>query len=186
MKRIAMTLALVAAIPLTAHAVEYSQVNNDDSAINFSYTQMGVTMEGSFRSFTSELNFDPTNPTAASAVIDVELGSISTGMAEADSEVAGKPWFNTAAFPTARFESASVTALGDNRFDVAGTLTIKGTTQQIVAPAGFTEINGAGVFDGSFTIRRGDFAIGEGAWSKFDILANDIHIQFRITATSGN
>lgn len=186
MKRIAMTLALAAAMPLTAHAVEYTQVSAKDSAINFSYTQMGVTMEGGFRSFSSDLRFDPADPTAASAIIDVELGSISTGMTEADSEVTGKPWFNTEAFPTARFESASVTALGDNRFEVAGTLTIKGTTQQIVAPAGFTEIIGAGVFDGSFTIRRGDFAIGEGAWSKFDILANDIHIQFRITATSGD
>ena len=39
-------------------------------------------------------------------------------------------------------------------------------------------------FDGSFTIRRGDFSIGEGAWAKFDIVANDVLIKFRITAAS--
>ena len=30
---------------------------------------------------------------------------------------------------------------------------------------------------------RGDFRIGEGAWSKFDIVANDVNVKFRITAT---
>ena len=34
-----------------------------------------------------------------------------------------------------------------------------------------------------FSIRRGDFRIGEGAWSKFDIVANDVNMKFRITAT---
>jgi polyisoprenoid-binding protein YceI len=42
----------------------------------------------------------------------------------------------------------------------------------------------SGVFDGSFTIRRADFTIGEGAWAKFDIVANDVQIKFRITANS--
>jgi polyisoprenoid-binding protein YceI len=41
------------------------------------------------------------------------------------------------------------------------------------------------VFEGSFTIRRGDFSIGEGAWAKFDIVANDIVVKFRFTALPG-
>lgn len=32
---------------------------------------------------------------------------------------------------------------------------------------------------GQFTIRRGDFAIGEGAWAAFDIVANDVTVRFR-------
>jgi hypothetical protein len=39
--------------------------------------------------------------------------------------------------------------------------------------------------EGRFTIRRGDFAIGEGAWSAFDVVANDVLVTFRITADSG-
>ena len=42
----------------------------------------------------------------------------------------------------------------------------------------------AGVFDGSLTIKRGDFSIGEGAWKAFDIVANDVVIKFRITAAA--
>jgi polyisoprenoid-binding protein YceI len=75
--------------------------------------------------------------------------------------------------------------VGGNRYDVAGKLTIKGKTQDIVVPATFTAQGNSGVFDGTFTLRRGDFSIGEGAWAKFDIVANDIQIKFRITAASG-
>ncbi|MFZ2855417.1 MAG: YceI family protein [Rhodocyclaceae bacterium] len=182
MKRIALAAALLATLP--AQAVEYAQVLPEKSAINFTYQQMGVKMDGSFRKFAAQLSFDPARPSTAKAAFDVELASVDAGSGEADEEVAGKPWFNTKAFPTARFVSGNVKALGGNRYEVAGQLSIKGRTQDIVVPATFTAQGKTSVFDGSFTIRRGDFSIGEGVWSKFDIVANDILIKFRITANS--
>ncbi len=145
---------------------------------------MGVAVDGQFRKFTSQLTFDPAKPTAAKATFEVELASVDTGAPEGDQEVAGKPWFNTKAFPTARFVSGTVKPLGGNKVEVAGQLTIKGKTQDVVVPATFTAQGNSGVFDGSFTIRRADFSIGEGSWAKFDIVANDVLIKFRITATS--
>ncbi len=188
MKRFILALALAAGLPLaanTAQAAAFNQVQTDKSAITFTYQQMGVKMDGKFRKFAAKLSFDPAKPTEASTTIDVDLASVDTGAPEGDQEVAGKPWFNTKAFPTAQFVSTGVKAVGGNRFDVTGKLTIKGKTQDIVVPATFTPQGNNGVFDGSFTIRRGDFAIGEGAWAKFDIVANDIQIKFRITAASG-
>ena len=181
MKRLALALALATAF--SAQAVEYTQIQADKSAINFAYKQMGVSMDGKFRKFAAQLSFDPAKPAAAKASLDVDLASVDTGAQESDDEVAGKPWFNTKAFPTARFVSSSVKAVGGNRYEVAGKLTIKGKTQDIVAPATFTAQGNSGVFDGSFTIRRGDFSIGEGAWAAFDIVANDIQIKFRMLAT---
>ena len=182
MKRLA--IALACALPLAAQAIEFSQVQPDKSAINFTYKQMGVAVDGKFRRFSSQISFDPAKPAAAKATFDVELASVDTGAPEGDDEVATKPWFNTKAFPTAHFVSGSVKALGGNRYEVAGQLTIKGKTQEVVVPATFTAQGNSGVFDGGFTIRRGDFAIGEGSWAKFDIVANDIQIKFRITAAS--
>jgi len=176
--------ALAAALPFAAHAAEYTQIQADKSAISFVYKQMGVSMDGHFRKFAAQLSFDPAKPAAAKAILDVDLASVDAGSSDADQEIAGKQWFNTKAFPTAHFESGSVKALGNNRYEVAGKLTIKGRTQDIVAPATFTPQGNSGVFDGSFTLRRGDFAIGEGAWSAFDIVANDIQVKFRITASS--
>ena len=176
-------LALALATAFSAQAVEYTQVQPDKSAINFTYKQMGVAVDGKFKRFSSQISFDPAKPAAAKATFDVELASVDTGAAEGDDEVATKPWFNTKAFPTARFVSGSVKALGGNRYEVAGQLTIKGKTQDVVVPATFTAQGNSGVFDGSFTIRRGDFAIGEGSWAKFDIVANEVQIKFRIAAT---
>jgi polyisoprenoid-binding protein YceI len=182
MKRIAFAFALAAAF--SAHGVEYGQVQPDKSAIDFTYKQMGVAVDGKFKRFSSQLSFDPAKPTAAKATFDVELASVDTGAPEGDDEVAGKPWFNTKAFPTARFVSGAVKALGGNRYEIAGQLSIKGRTQDVVVPATFTTQGNTGVFAGSFTIRRGDFAIGEGSWAKFDIVANEVQVKFRITAAA--
>ena len=182
MKKILLTVVLASAF--SAQAVEYTQVQPDKSAINFTYKQMGVAVDGKFKKFTSLLNFDPAKPAAAKATFDVELASVDTGAPEGDQEVAGKPWFNTKAFPTAKFVSGTVKQLGGNKYEVAGQLSIKGKTQDVVVPATFTAQGNTGVFDGSFTIRRADFSIGEGSWAKFDIVANDVLIKFRITATS--
>ncbi|WP_295002404.1 YceI family protein [uncultured Dechloromonas sp.] len=182
MKKIILALALAGAI--SAQATEYTQVQPDKSAINFVYKQMGVAVDGKFKKFASQLTFDPAKPAAAKATFDVDLASVDTGAPEGDQEVAGKPWFNTKAFPTARFVSGTVKPLGGNKYEVAGQLTIKGKTQDVVVPATFTAQGNSGVFDGSFTIRRADFTIGEGSWAKFDIVANDVLIKFRITATS--
>ncbi len=185
MKPLALALTLATALPFSVYAVEYQQIQADQSAITFAYQQMGVAMDGKFSRFTAQLNFDPANPAAAQATIDVDLSSIDTGSAEGDEEVAGKTWFNTAAFPTARFMANRVKALGDHRYEVTGPLTIKGKTQDIVVPATFTAQGKTGVFAGGFTLRRADFAIGEGSWAAFDVVANEVQIQFRITANAG-
>ena len=177
-------LAALLTSAFAAQAIEYKQVQADKSTLQFSYQQMGVKMDGKFRKFTSQLQFDPAKPAAAKASFEVELASIDTGSSEADQEVAGKPWFNSKFFPTARFVGGSVKPLGGNRYEVAGQLSIKGQTRDIVVPATFTPDGKTGVFDGAFTIKRGDFSIGEGAWTKFDIVANDIQIKFRLTASS--
>lgn len=185
MKRFITTLVLAAALPVAAHALEFNQVQADKSSIAFVYKQMNVAVDGRFKRFSSQLNFDPAKPAAARATFDVELASVDTGAAEGDQEVAGKPWFNTKVFPTAKFVSTSVKPLGSNKYEVTGQLSIKGKTQDVVVPATFTAQGNSGVFDGSFTIRRADFSIGEGQWAKFDIVANDVVIKFRITANAG-
>jgi polyisoprenoid-binding protein YceI len=183
-KKLILAAALAATLP-AAHAVEYNQVQPEKSAVTFVYKQMGVAVDGRFRKFSGQLAFDPAKPEAAKAAFDVDLASVHTGAPEGDQEVAGKPWFDSKAFPTARFVSGAVKPLGGNRYEVAGKLTIKGRTQDVVVPATFTAQGNAGVFDGAFTLRRGDFSIGEGSWAKFDIVANEVQVKFRITAAPG-
>lgn len=166
-----------------AGAAELGPIQADKSRLAFVSKQMGVPVEGEFRKFAVQMSFDPAKPEAGKAQIEIDMASIDAGSAEANEEVVGKNWFNVKQFPKASFVSSSVKALGGNKYEVAGQLSIKGKTQDVLVPATFTAQGNTGVFDGGFTIRRGDFAIGEGSWAKFDIVANEVQIKFRITAT---
>lgn len=178
-------LALSVGLALNAQAVEYKAIQADKSSITFNYKQMGVAMDGKFKKFSAQLNLDPTKPAAAKAQIDIELASIDTGSSEADDEVVGKSWFNAKAFPKASFVAQQIKATGPQQFEVMGQLSIKGKTQDIKFPLKYVAQGAAGVFSGSFVMRRADFGIGEGMWSKFDVVANDIQVNFQLTAPSG-
>jgi polyisoprenoid-binding protein YceI len=178
-------IAALALLASAAHAEEYTTVLPDKSSVAFVYRQMNVPIEGRFGKFAAQLKFDPTKPAAASASIDIDLASIDAGSAEANDEVAGKLWFNTKANPTARFAATSFRALGGNRYEAVGKLTIKGRTQDVVAPFAFTPQGRNGIAEGALTIRRADFAIGEGMWADFGTVANEVQIKFKLLAEAG-
>lgn len=167
-----------------AAAVEYTAVQPDKSALTFTAKQMGVPVDGKFGRFSTQIAFDPARLPAARATIEIQLASIDAGSQEANDEVVGKQWFDVRNFPTARFVSTGVRALGGNRFEVAGQLTMKGRSREVAAPFTFQPRGELAQFEGSFTIRRADFGIGEGVWADFGTVANDIQIRFRFVAAA--
>jgi polyisoprenoid-binding protein YceI len=172
-------------LAMGAGAVEYKVVQPEKSKVTFQYKQMGVAMDGHFKKFTAQLNFDPAKPAAAQARIEIDLASIDAGSSDADDEVVGKTWFNVKAFPQATFVARQFKSTGANQFEVSGALTIKGKTQDIKFPLKLAAQGNTAVFGGGFVMRRADFAIGEGMWAKFDVVANDIQVNFQLTANSG-
>lgn len=180
-----LSLTTTLGLPMASHAVEFNAVQADKSTLVFGFKQMNVAMEGRFKKFTTQLNFDPAKAASAKVVLDVDLASIDTGSSEGNDEVAGKLWFNTKAFPIAHFASNSVKVLDGNRYAVTGQLTIKGRTQLVTAPTTVTIQGNNATFDGTFVLKRADFAIGEGAWADFSTVANEIQIKFHVLATSG-
>lgn len=186
MKKILLASLLAASVyaPLVP-AAEYHAVQADKSSLVFAYKQMGVSMDGRFAKFAAAISFDPAKPAAAKATLDVDLASIDAGSSEANEEVAGKAWFNTKAYPSAKFVSTGIKALGANRYEVQGKMSIKGRTLDIAAPFTFTPQGNAAVVEGAFVLKRADFAIGEGVWADFGTVANEIQIKFRFLATAG-
>ena len=180
-----LALALLCMVNIS-QAAEFAQVQPDKSSVSFGYKQMGVAMDGKFRKFAAKVNFDPAKPTVAAAQIDIDLASIDTGNSEGDDEVAGKQWFNSKLFPTAKFVSTAVKVLGPERFEVLGKLTIKGKTADASAPFTFKQQGTVGIFDGALTIKRLDFAIGEGPWADVGTVANEVQIKFHIVANAAN
>jgi polyisoprenoid-binding protein YceI len=147
--------------------------------VTFVAKQMGVPAEGKFSRFKVQLDFDPTKLTASKAQVEVDLASIDTGFAEADTEVKSKGWFHVSAFPTAKFESATVRSLGAGRYEVAGRMTVKGRTREITAPFSVKQQTGVSVFEGTFPLKRLEYGIGEGPWSDIETVADEVQVRFK-------
>lgn len=171
---------IVVGTPAAAANVDYAK-----SEITFVSKQMNVPVQGSFRKFTARIDFDPNKPAAAKAEIEVELASIDTGSRDADAEVGKKPWFNTGAFPTAKFVSGGVSKTGPDKYEARGRLSIKGIGQEIAAPFTVKRAGDVVTYEGGFTLKRLQFGIGEGVWSDTDTVADEVQVKFRIV-TSGN
>ena len=154
------------------------------SKVAFQYQQLGVKLDGHFKQFSGQVSFDPAKPQTGKASLDVELGSVDAGSPDADSEVVTAPWFNVEKFPKAHFESTSITAKGGDSYEIAGKLTIKGTTKDVSFPATFKADGNKGTFSGSLSIKRGDFSIGEGDWASTDIVAGDVAISFALNVAA--
>ncbi|MEO8384461.1 MAG: YceI family protein [Betaproteobacteria bacterium] len=168
----------------SAQAIEYSAVQLDKSTITFTSKQMGVPVQGRFPKFTARVAFDPAKPAAAKVDLIIDLAAIDAGSKDADDEVVGKQWFNVKAFPTASFTSSIVKAVGAGRYEVTGPLSIKGKANPVTAKFGFKTDGNNGVFDGDFTLKRIDFAIGEGPWADLSTVANEVQVNFHVVAAA--
>ena len=170
---------LLAALP--ASGAEFTVLNPQQSSIAFVSKQMGVPVEGNFRKFTARIAVDPARPETGTAQIDINLASIDTGNADADGEVAGKAWFDTKNYPTARFASSQVNSLGKGYYEVLGNMTIKGKTLDVRAPFTLRQNADTLVIDGMFPLKRLDYGIGSGIWSDTDTVADEVQIRFHFT-----
>jgi polyisoprenoid-binding protein YceI len=165
-------------------ALEFKQLLPNESTVTFGYKQMGVPMDGKFKKFSAQISFDPSALAKAQAKIDIDVGSIDTGSTDADEEVVGKLWFNAKAFPAASFASTGIKALGGNRYQASGKLSIKGKTLDVTTPVTFQATGTRGVFEGTFAIKRLDYAIGEGEWTDVSAVADEIQIKFHIVVNA--
>ncbi|MEK8034389.1 YceI family protein [Ideonella sp. DXS29W] len=178
---------LWAAAPLllaSSIAMAQQKVVPAQSEIGFTSKQMGVPVDGKFRKWDAQINFDPKKPEAGSVSFTIDTGSASFGSPETDAEVPKAPWFNSAKFPQATFQSSSLKGLGGGKYEVAGKLTIKGSVKDVVVPVSLAAgAGGVTMATGAFTIKRLDFKIGEGEWSDTSMVANDVQVKFKLAVT---
>ena len=177
MKHLITTFALSAMALGSAQAATYQSVVPEKSAITFSYKQMGVAMDGKFRKFNAQVALDTARLDKAKGSIEIDLASIDTGSSEADQEVVGKSWFNVPAHPKASFVLKSLKPAGAGQYEAVGQLTLKGQTRELHAPL---KLSPQGQLTGSFVLKRADYGIGEGMWAKFDVVANEITVNFNL------
>ena len=182
--RHSLAFGVLAAALSSAQAIEFNQLQLNKSALSFVSKQMNVPVEGQFKSFRSKLAFDPAKPAAARAELEIDLASIDAGSKDANDEVASKAWFDTKTFPVAKFVSTSFKSLGGNRYEVAGKMTIKGRTLDLITPVTLRQEGNSATFEGGLVLKRADYGIGEGMWADFGTVANEVQVKFRLVAAA--
>ncbi len=183
--------ALTASLALSAIAA-FSPAHADQklvpaqSEIVFVSKQMGVPVEGRFKKFDAQLNFDPAKPETSKIAMTVDVASATLGVPESDAELPKAPWFNTAKFPQATFQSTSAKGLGGGKFEISGKLSIKGHAQDVVVPVTLTQNGATTLATGVLPIKRLVFKIGEGEWSDTGMVADDVQVKFKFALTGVN
>ena len=174
--RLAAALLLAAALPCAGQ----QRLLLAQSEIVFTIRESGVPVEGRFRKFDAQLAFDPRKPEASKVALAIDLMSASIGDGETEAELAKPDWFDTRSFARATFQSSAVRALGLGRFDVAGRLSIKGASREIVVPVALAQTGGVSTASGSFMVKRLDFKIGDGDWKDTSLVANEVQVRFNL------
>lgn len=158
------------------------KVDYGKSRVSFVIRQMNVPVEGGFKRFTAQANFDPARVENAKIRVDLEMASIDTGSAEGDDEVRRPLWFDMARHPRASFVSKSVARQADGRYLARGDLAIKGRNRSVAVPFSLVrQAGGAWLAEGKLPVNRADFGIGGGDWN--DVVANEAEARFLIWLT---
>ncbi len=128
--QISWVIALIAAPGLTASEWKIDPAH---SAAHFAVRHMMVaTVRGDFEKMSGVINYDPANPEAGSAVIEIDAASINTRNAKRDDHLRSADFFDTAQFPTMKFESTKVEQAGEGKLKLTGNLTIRGVTREVI------------------------------------------------------
>ncbi|WP_313298333.1 YceI family protein [Diaphorobacter sp.] len=168
---------------LSAPAMAQQALVPAQSEISFVSKQMGVPVNGHFKKFDAQVAFDPAKLASSKVALTIDTGSATLGSKETDVEMPKPLWFNVPKFPQASFQSSAIKALGGGKYEVAGKLTIKGTSQDVVVPVTLAQSGANTTATGSFPIKRLAFKIGEQEWADTSMVADDVQVKFKLALT---
>lgn len=165
---------------ITLPACAELKIDTAKSGITIVFKQMSVPVKAPFKKWDAHIDFDEARIQKTQARVNIDINSFDLGSTEYNREVLKKEWFHAAQFPKASFTTQSIQLRTPNTLEITGLLTIKGKTSSVQFPLTFKKDHGNVVFDGTLSIKRNAFNIGEGEWKDTDIVADEVQIQFHI------
>jgi polyisoprenoid-binding protein YceI len=163
---LAAAAALLVATPALADTWVVDRAHSDAS---FQIRHMMSRVRGSFTDFAGTIVADPSRPESATVEFTVKAASIDTANENRDKHLRSADFFDAEKFPEITFKSSRVKPAGKDRFDVTGTLTMRGVSKEVTIPVQFLGTgkdpfgNEKAGFSIDFTVNRKDFGI---IWNK--------------------
>lgn len=153
-----------------------------DSEIAFSGLHAGTPFTGQFGTWRIGIRFDPQDPAGSSMVVEVDTGSARDGDPLHEESLPGAEWFDVANHPTATFRSSSIRPIGANRFEVAGSLTLK--DRELALPPLILSLEGEQLtIEGRVVLSRREANLGMESDPGADWVSDEIPVDVRVTAS---
>jgi polyisoprenoid-binding protein YceI len=175
---------LVTHLGLSSAATTYA-VDSGPSHLGFTANQSGGDFEGQFDKFTAQIAFADNDLGGSHFDVEVDTGSVSTGDDERDTALRSPDLFDVERYPKAHFASTRFTRKAAGQYEVAGKLTIRDVTRDIVVPFSFTNESGktGATLKGDVTLKRLDYGVGQGDWKDTTWVANEVRVKFDLRLT---
>lgn len=176
-------LAGVAATSTACAAAVSWRMDAGSSELKFTPRLAGGEFAGRFERFATTLRFDPADLAHSSLQVVVDLSSARTGDSDRDTALHGVDFFAISRWPEARFSSTRIRALGGDRYEAAGKLTLRDSTRDIALPFRFDLAAPGGRsarLTGATTLQRLQFGVGQGEWRSTEWLDDAVRIEFSV------
>lgn len=180
-------LALASAVCSTSAQadVETYEIDASHSSVKFSIRHFVAKTTGNFAEFAGTLTVDRDDLAKSSVEATIQIPSVDTDSDKRDAHLQESDYFDASVFPAITFKSTRWTeALGRNKFKVAGDLTIRGTTREVVLDVellGFGEgMRGAYLsgWEATTVLDRTDFGVDGGQ----PAVGNEVEVTINIEA----
>ena len=161
------TLALSA--PAVSAAPQTFVVDKAHSEAGFKVRHLLSKTAGRFTDFDGRIQFDPARLESSSVEFHIRATSVDTDVEDRDKHLRSADFFDVANHPEIVFRSESIRGAGKDRYDVTGTLSIRGIEKRVTLPVtyyGQTRDpwgNERAGFSTAITLNRKDFGM---VWNK--------------------
>lgn len=179
--------ALALAAPLAMAQTSTWKNDPAHSEVDFTIKHLGISnVHGRFGHVDSTIVYDEKDITKSTVKATIDVSGLKTGEDARDNHLKSPDFFDAEKFPSATFESTSVTK-GGSGLQIAGNLTIRGVTKPVVldvdgpsAPVPGMDHKPHVGFEATLTIHRSDFQLG----SKFPaaVVGDDVKLTIDLDA----
>jgi len=160
--------AALGAATLSAAADTYT-IDKGHSEAAFQVRHLVTKVRGHFNDFAGTIQVDPKNAEASSVEFTVQTASVASDNESRDKHLKSADFFDVEKYPVMTFKSSKIKKVSNERFDVTGTLELKGVKKEITLPvtfSGFVKTPWGGEvagFETQVTLNRKDFGM---VWNK--------------------
>jgi polyisoprenoid-binding protein YceI len=168
--------------PQNVGGQKYS-ITSQNSKIEFVGSKVTGSHNGSFQSFSGEINYAGA-PEKSRVSVTIQTDSLTADDPKLTQHLKTPDFFDVAKYPEAKFVSTEIKPGGERgaSHTVTGNLTLHGVTKAVTFPATINVTPDVATVDANFSINRKDFGINY-AGAQDNLIRDDVVLKLTIRGT---